>query len=545
MGSPSSHSGETVSARPPALALGLRCLVVCGLIAVCVPPLALGAAPVDSEHKALLDSTVRYLQEAQQPDGGFADPGTPASPGTSAWVALALAAAGINPQDQARPGGIDAYSYLDAHFRDGPNGQLPCSAMATTDFERVLLVVNAAGTDPHSFDGCDLVAEILARQLPDHSFAYLPGEPGSVNTTIFAILALSLVREEASQDAIQDATGWLIAAQGKSGGWGWGAPGSMPITDMTGAALEALAATSHTGTEAQIKALKYLHEAQGADGGFPEKPGEESNSASTAWVVQGLWAVGQDPETWLAGSGSEPLDYLESMQQEDGHIRWKRRADENGVWMTAYAAPAFAGQPLPIPAVSRNPQPTNPPPGSKEGVIAGGGGEGAPLFSRPKPKSRGKTPGGVRVVGGRHPTRDHAKSRHGENVEQSAGTAHSEPREGKGGYGTGGDSGGGSSGSGSAGGDRQTGRSSSPTAGGSAGDLLASGNAGEEKGREVSGAVIGSSKLSREGAFGAPGLQSASGEKGEGWLALGIGAAAALLALGGAGWEWRRREALA
>ena len=31
-------------------------------------------------------------------------------------------------------------------------------------------------------------------------------------------------------------------------------------------------------------------------------------------------------------------------------------------------------------------------------MIAGGGGDGAPLFSRPKPQSKGKTPGGARVV---------------------------------------------------------------------------------------------------------------------------------------------------
>ena len=70
-------------------------------------------------HQALIDSTVRYLQERQSASGGFAEPGQGAEPGFSAWVALALASAGINPQDQARCG-TSAFGYLEAHFRRGP-----------------------------------------------------------------------------------------------------------------------------------------------------------------------------------------------------------------------------------------------------------------------------------------------------------------------------------------------------------------------------------------------------------------------------------------
>jgi hypothetical protein len=62
------------------------------------------------------------------------------------------------------------------------------------------------------------------------------------------------------------------------------------------------------------------------------------------------------------------------------------------------------------------------------GVIAGGGGKGAPLFSRPKPQSRGRRPGGVRIVRRRnlHP-RNHSKSRRGANAEQPTGTETAEP----------------------------------------------------------------------------------------------------------------------
>ena len=157
-----------------------------------------------------LDAMVRYLQQQQGQDGGFpGDPGGTAGAGFTAWAALALAGAGINPQDQAAPGGQSAFGYLLAHA-----GALTF----TTDFERELLVVDAAGTSPRDFAGTDLVAEILARQLTDGpeagAFTHQPGrpEPG-VNDTIFAILALSPIHEETVSRAVALAREWLVRVQ--------------------------------------------------------------------------------------------------------------------------------------------------------------------------------------------------------------------------------------------------------------------------------------------------------------------------------------------
>ena len=171
----------------------------------------------------------------------------------------------------------------------------------------------------------------------------------------------------------------------------------------------------------------------------------ESNVASTAWAVQALWAVGQNPETWTAGpEAREPLDYMESMQQPDGHIRWRAKDDMNGIWMTAYVTPAFDGHPLPIPTAARNDprashgeaaaclaSGTNGGGGESgdEGVISGGGGQGAPAFSRPKAQREGKTPGGARLVHGQSlRSRDHSRSRRGENETQPRGTETTEAR---------------------------------------------------------------------------------------------------------------------
>jgi prenyltransferase beta subunit len=476
---------------------------------------ASAAAAPNPANKAALDRTVRYLQEAQQSDGGFGASGEP-SQITSAWTTLALAAAGVNPQDQARPGGVDAFTYLASRYRQGVE-ESECAPIAcTTTMERELMVVNAAGARPDDFGGVDLVQELLDRAGEDGSFPHVPGGIPGVNDTIFAIFALAPVREPAAQAPIQPAADWIEAAQHSSGGWAWSTD-TRDEVDMTGAAVQALIAAGRPGSAAVQKGLAYLRAAQNSDGGFPEFPGNpESNVASTAWAVQAIWATGENPEAWRTDSGGEPLEYMESLQERDGHIRWKRSQDLNGVWMTAYTTPAFSGHPWPIPAPPRSQPPATPAgPGQGEGsqsgsgVIAGGGGRGAPLFSRPKPQSKGKTPGGARVIRNENAgVTNHSETRRGSNAKQPTWTQSSEPTRLAGGAG-----------------------------GGAGGD-------GAAQGRAVTGTLIGSTDPGKL-AFGAPGLHSAGVEGDEERaVAIGIGAAALLLTLCGAQWERRRQEAI-
>ncbi len=528
--------------------------------------LALGAmlfaasavAAISPVHQATLDGTVRYLQEAQQGNGGFGASGEP-SQITSAWTALALAAAGINPQDQARPGGVDAYAYLVAHQRQGIEESECAPIGCTTTFERELMVVNASGTSPHDFGGVDLVRELLDRARPDGSFPHVPGGQPGVNDTIFAIFALAPIQESAAQAAIAPAANWIEAAQHDNGGWAFAAGSAADEVDMTGAAIQALVAAGRGGSAAVQEGLAYLRAAQNPDGGFPEVPGNpESNVASTAWSVQAIWAVGENPEAWRTGSGGEteePLDYMASLQEPDGHIRWKRSQDLNGIWMTAYTTPALGGHPWPIPAPPRaiDPPPSPPQAGqgggnqSGAGVIAGGGGKGAPLFSRPRPQSRGRTPGGARVIrdeGGR--AVDHSDSRRGDNARQPDGTAEREASDPEApvpatvsSAGSGGDASGGGAG------DREAGGKGDGSGGSPQARALASRRvAGAERGDEVAGLLVGAG-AGPAGApfFGAPGLHGAgAGEDDAPWLALGIGAVAALLGLFGARLERRRLD---
>jgi hypothetical protein len=513
---------------------------------------ARAATARDPKFQPNLERTVRYLQDAQRENGGFAEPGSEPGADFSAWVTLALAAAGINPRNQATApqhwvGGHSALTYLAEHAHE---------ASLTTDFERELLVVDAAGASPHNFGGVNLTGEILNRQIATGSGeGAFPHEAGSqtpgVNDTIFAILSLSPIHESAVERAVEKATQWLEAQQKCDGSWNWNyTPRVSPCNpterrllpdeakgeiDMTGAALEALNAVKHPDPEGQKRAFEYLGEGETANGGFLESLTEgEPNVASTAWVVQAMWSAAVNPETWLTRSGlatEEPLGYLASLQQEDGHIRYRTGEEMNGMWMTAYVTPAFTGNPLPIPEVPYVPLPMEPPssaesgdggvsPQPDSGVIAGGGGHIALLFSRPQPGSKGYTPGGVRQLQDQHKHEAKHRLNPGPARKAPAPTTISagvhRPKKPNQAH------------------HRGTGQVALHGAG--------SGGDGQSSGEEVKGVLFGAS-FDTAPEPDAPGLHGAgAGSRQTPWPAIGIGLAIALLAIAGSQLERRRPE---
>jgi prenyltransferase beta subunit len=512
------------------------------------------AAP--ARYQGSLDSMVRYLQNDQNADGGFGrEPGAGSNNDVSAWVALALAAAGINPRDQTPAdqhyiGGHSVYGYL---------AEQAGTLSSTTDFERELLVVDATGTSPTDFGGVNLLATILQRQMTrpgpnDGAFVHDAGsdEP-AMNDTIFAILALSPIHQPAVQAAVRAAAEWVEREQDCDRGWpatayrtggacptGGGSLAGEPLSevDMTGAAIEALNAAGRQGAAKEVEqhAFEYLKTAQDANGGFSEQPGNpEPNVASTAWVVQAMWSAGFNPETWVTHSGlssEEPLGYMASLQQEDGHIRWEQSQEWNGVWMTAYVGVAMNGDTYPPqpPSYAGLPQAPTETSGNGQGgesskpgggVTAGGGGNGAPLFSRPQSGSKGHAPGGVRQLEDRR----HETTKHHRNpgsprktpvpTATSASFHHAKKHD----------------------------PASHKGTGGVALTGAGAGGGGQSSGREVKGILIGAPTGALEP--GAPGLHAArAGENQSSWLAIGIAAAALALVLLGAFVELRRPQVI-
>lgn len=524
MARPTKARGARSLGRAAALSLALGTLLVGWATGSAL------ASPNNEANRHRLDSTVRFLQNAQNSDGGFSadgNSGEPSDPEFTPWAAIALAAAGINPQDQSRPGGESAFAYL--ADRAG-------SLTLTTEFERVLLVVDAAGTSPRDFGGVDLQEAILSRRLPEGAFVHERGDPTpAINDTVFAILALSPIHEPAVQEVVKSAAGWLETEQNTSAGsasegsWPSVCPKTAPgcgsdpegNVDMTAAAIEALNAAGMHESEAQSRAFAYLHRVQNPDGGFPEHArtareatNPESDTASTSWTVQAIWSAGENPEGWRQQStGKEPLGYLESMQHEDGSVQLDAGSDANPVWMTAYAAPAFAGQPLPPPVVPREERSTSPA-GGGAGVLAGGGGEGAPLFSRPQPQSQGHTPGGARQLRRRRAAKAARHPR--EPALRVAAPASSS---------------------------RGAGRRSRSGA-----DRRRRGTGSGSASPTVTGLLLNASDdtpLSDPPQAGAPGLRSAGASAGVGrWLAIAIGGLIVVLILAGAQLERRRPQVL-
>lgn len=406
--------------RRGVLGAGPGVLCAC-LLAVALLPARTAAVAPDPTAQATLDRSVRFLQEAQNADGGFGGKrGGASDPDFSAWAAYALAAASINPQDQTQLGGVDVFTYLTRHTAE---------LEQTTDFDRVALVALASCTSPNDFGGVDPIATILSRQLPDGSFPQREGiAEGWNNATIWSIFPLSAIGTPQTDEAVKAAAEWLLDQQRPDGSWGSTTVSSPSESDMTGAAVEALAAAHLEGEEAQARvaaaergAFEYLETLQGPDGGFRELPGERTNSASTAWVLQGMWAAGVNPRDWSTASGADPLSFLASLQRPDGSIGWTADNDMNSLWMTAQVGPALAGTTYPLPCV---PPEVKAPPREEpqqqiaasharrsthkghggtgvvegDGVIAGGGGRGAHLFTAPQPQSGGSTPHGARDV---------------------------------------------------------------------------------------------------------------------------------------------------
>ncbi|MGE4428087.1 MAG: prenyltransferase/squalene oxidase repeat-containing protein [Solirubrobacteraceae bacterium] len=434
------------------------------VVALLLGCVSLGPAPAtaapDRAARGGLDRLVGFLQDVQNDDGGYGGRrGAASAPEFSAWVGLGLAAAGINPRDQIPPGG--RRSVVDFVARSGPvimSGGRP----VTTEYQRIGMLAVAAGDDPRRFGGRDYVGPLLARQAtaawsdgagdtPRGGRPVAPGwfahtakgrSPG-VNDTVFAVMFLVAIPRphRPLRQAVARGADAIASLQRPDGAWPSVAPNGAASTDVTGAAVQTLCAAGRCDTEPVRRAVAWLRATQNADGGWgtPDLD-EDSNGATTPWVVQALWATGVDPRDWRGpdGAGADPLTYLAGLQQRDGSLRWTGTSNLNPVLVTAYAAPAFAGHPWPVPAppraaevrrrerqaTRRREQRRRARAGSRKGqggvqrdadgeVVAGGGGRGAELFARPQPGSRGATTGGERDTEKDQERRDGPKGRDG------------------------------------------------------------------------------------------------------------------------------------
>ncbi|MHB1260117.1 MAG: hypothetical protein ACYC2H_00230 [Thermoplasmatota archaeon] len=299
---------------------------------------AASAYPLSPGSQPVADA-VGYFASIQLPSGNIGY-----NYMVSAWVVMGLAAAGIDPHTVRVGTGFQSIiQYLAVN-----DAQLKAGNAQATDWERVILALTAAGEDPRTFAGTDHVAALLG-YWDGTQF----GSPSALNDDFFAVLALRSAGFAADSPYVAGAANYILQHQNSDGGWSY-AVGSPSDSDDTAAAVLALVAAGFGDAPATSSATAYFATIQGIDGGFVAHlvPGEvpASNTASDAWVIQALHALGEDPTSaeWTTASGANPVTHLLSLQQADGSFAWTGTCVCGPAWMTAYALPALLGSPYPV-----------------------------------------------------------------------------------------------------------------------------------------------------------------------------------------------------
>ena len=252
--------------------------------------------------------------------------------GPSAWVVMAIAAAGESPNT----------SIVDYLADNADN------ATIATDYARMLLAIAAADEDPYNFGGRNFV--YLLEETYDGTQI---GDNTLLNDDFWGVLALIAVGKSPSLEIITDSVAFILDNQSGDGGWSWGVGGDSDVDD-TAAAIMALIAAGESGSSSAItNGLAYIKSTQMDNGGF-ESWGA-TNSATDSWAINAIVAAGQDPTTvgWTSGSGNTAVDDLLSFQNPDGSFYWQSDAPGMSIAQTtAYAITALVGEPFPTAVLS-------------------------------------------------------------------------------------------------------------------------------------------------------------------------------------------------
>ena len=292
--------------------------------------LAAGCSSVSASSPDVEDAVAKaldYLAQHQQADGGWAEPGQTTGAASPSWfAATAITSAGEKPLNWQ----INGVSSLD--FWDTPKE----GAEGTGELGKMTTLLAQYGIDARNYNGHNYVEELKAKMKPN-------GQMGDfIYTTYWGIFGLIASGEDASKPVE-----WMKTQQQENGGFGW-AEGALPDSDDTAACIMALIAGGVSPDDPVIKkAVQYLRDVQEPTGGFNYGYYSESNLASTVWVIQALCAADVDPAT-ITNNGKSPVDYVLSLQQEDGSFKYTEYVVDSPVGMTGRAIPALMGKPYPV-----------------------------------------------------------------------------------------------------------------------------------------------------------------------------------------------------
>jgi hypothetical protein len=277
----------------------LTVLLISALLLPCLlitPVAAAGAYPYDPSDSVISES-LDYLRSVQESDGKIE------SFSASAWVVMAIAAAGEDPDDwkvSANPSIVD---YL---------ADSAASADSANAYSKMIMAAVAAGEDPTDFGGRDFVALLEA----EHDNNQI-GDDTQLNDDFWGVMALVAAGEDpATSTIIQDSVAFIIANQDAvDDGWGWGVGGDSDVDDTAAAIMALIAAGQSPGSAAISDGLDYIMGTQQDNGGF-ESWGS-TNADTDSRGICGIAAAGEVPTdaTWESLLGNNPVDDLLTFQQ--------------------------------------------------------------------------------------------------------------------------------------------------------------------------------------------------------------------------------------
>ncbi len=252
-----------------------------------------------------------YLERSLDGRGCAREPGGTATVNLTSWVALGLVASRRSASRAA-----DCIATHARHLR------------TATDLEMAILGLVAAGRDPRRAGGRDLVAALVAQTRSDR----IGPTVGSNQFGIFALRAVGVrVPAAIRTTLLRDRTPaglWPVARGGDAD------------SNLTASGIAAAVAAGVPPTDASLGRAANGLRAFRRGGGYALLPGTAPDAQSTAWVLQGLAALGR------RDAGAER--FLRGLQQPDGSFAYQRGTRITPVWVTAQAAVGLARRPFPL-----------------------------------------------------------------------------------------------------------------------------------------------------------------------------------------------------
>ena len=308
----------------------LRFFTLLLLVSLLIPGISASSPAVETA----VEKGLSYLESRQNTDGGFIEPNTGTTSISATWFASqALVAAGEDPLSAKwTKNGKTPLDYL----AESPDGK----SDGTGEIAKWITFTAACGKDPYTFADYDAVAALQEKIKED-------GRVGNyIYTTYWGIFGLTAAGED-----VKPQIAWLLTQQNADGSFGsYGTEtGDSGDADNTAASIMALRAAGIPADDPAVEAaVQFLREAIEENGGYNYGYYSAPNLASTAWAVQAFCSVGIDPSTVKSSAGNSPVDYLLSLQKEDGSFRYTETLTDTPVGMTARAVAALSGCAYPI-----------------------------------------------------------------------------------------------------------------------------------------------------------------------------------------------------